>query len=100
MPGFYQFQKKCTSVCTVTHTVVVLCIESNDLFDVNAELMPVVARWKYIGLALRLDPDKLDEIEADNRNVEESLTNVLKLWLKKSYNAKKFGEPSWCMSTG
>ena len=65
------------------------------MFDVKRELWPVTARWKDIGLALRLNPDKLDEIERDNRNSSDCLTKVLTLWLKKNYNTKRFGEPSW-----
>ena len=61
----------------------------------KSELQPVVARWKDIGLALRLDPDKLDEIEKDNRHSSNCLTKVLTLWLKKNYNTERFGEPSW-----
>ena len=78
-----------------TCCIVALAADIDDLFDVKTELMPVAARWKDLGLALRLNPYKLDEIEADNKKVGDSLTEVLKLWLNKSYNAKKFGEPSW-----
>ena len=67
----------------------------DDLFDVTQELQPVTARWKQFGLALRLDPDKLDVIEKDNRDSGDCLTKVLTLWLKKNYNTKRFGEPSW-----
>ena len=67
----------------------------DDLFVVKAELEPVIARWKYIGLALRLDPDQLDVIEQDNRKLEDCLTKMLALWLKKSYNTDRFGTPSW-----
>ena len=67
----------------------------DDLFDVKRELLPVAARWKDIGLALRLGPSQLDEIENDNRNASDCLTRVLTLWLKKTYNTERFGEPSW-----
>ena len=67
----------------------------DDLFDVKSVLLPVVARWKGIGLALRLDPSQLDEIESDNRNSTDCLTRILTLWLKKAYNTERFGEPSW-----
>ena len=67
----------------------------DDLIDVKSELLPVVARWKDIGLALRLDPSQLDEIESNNRNASDCLTKVLTLWLKKAYNTERFGEPSW-----
>ena len=69
--------------------------DMDDLFDVNSELQPVAARWKHFGLALRLNPDKLDEIEKDNRDSGDCLTKVLTLWLKKNYNTERFGEPSW-----
>ena len=57
--------------------------------------MPVAARWKDIGLALRLDPDKLDVIKTDHNNCKDCLTHMLSLWLKKSYNTERFGDPSW-----
>ena len=60
-----------------------------------SELSPVIARWKHIGLALRLYPYKLDEIEMENKELEECLTKVLTLWLYKTYNTERFGEPSW-----
>ena len=88
---------KCIRILLLYYTccIVALAADIDDLFDVNAELMPVAARWKNLGLALRLDSDTLDEIEANNKKVGDSLTEVLKLWLKKSYNTKKFGEPTW-----
>ena len=55
----------------------------------------MIARWKHIGLALRLDPSKLDVIEKENKELEDCLTKVLTLWLKKTYNTERFGEPSW-----
>ena len=62
----------------------------------KVELEPVTERWKHIGLALRLDPSELKKIERENRdNLEDCLTEVLTLWLKKAYNTERFGEPSW-----
>ena len=69
--------------------------DSNNLFDVRSELQPVIAKWKHIGLALRLNPDKLDEIEKDNRNSSDCLNKVLALWLKRNYNTEEYGDPSW-----
>jgi hypothetical protein len=65
------------------------------LFDVTSELEPVAARWKHVGLALRLDPGTLDVIEKDGRESSDCLTKVLALWLKRNYNTERFGEPSW-----
>ena len=57
--------------------------------------MPVTARWKDIGLVLRLDLSQLDIIETNHRNCVDCLTHMLSLWLKKSYNTERFGDPSW-----
>ena len=59
------------------------------------KLLPVTPKWKDIGLALRLNPSELDEIETDNRNSSDCLTRVLALWLNKAYNTERFGEQSW-----
>ena len=66
-----------------------------DLFGVKDELRPVVARWKYIGLALGLDYNKLHEIEENSKNCEECLDKSLALWLNKVYDTKRWGQPSW-----
>ena len=57
-------------------------------------LLPVADKWKNIGLALRLTPDSLNTIGA-KENVTDRLLDVLYQWLKKTYNVKLFGEPSW-----
>ena len=76
-------QNKCVSAAT------------DDLFDVKSVLLPVVARWKHIGLVLGLDPSELKRIERENRSTSDCLTRILTLWLKKAYNTERFGEPSW-----
>ena len=82
----------CMHCFPLTH----LPVANDDLFDVKSELEPVAARWKSIGLALRLDPSELKKIEKDNRDsVEDCLTEALTLWLNKAYNTERFGEPSW-----
>ena len=68
----------------------------DDLFDVTSELNPVSASWKSIGIALRLNPNTLDSIQANNNNDSTAcLTSVVKEWLKRNYNVERFGEPSW-----
>ena len=48
-----------------------------------------------MGLALRLDPNSLNGIEAKKSDVENNLSDVLEEWLKKSYDTESFGDPSW-----
>ena len=62
----------------------------------KSELTPVSANWKDIGIALRLGPDTLDRIQAGSSGDPIAcLTSVVTEWLKRNYNVKRFGEPTW-----
>ena len=68
----------------------------DDLFDVKSELTPVAANWKSIGIALRLKHNILESTQAENSgNPTACLTSMVTEWLKRNYNVKKFGEPTW-----
>ena len=68
---------------------------THDLLYVKKVLEPVTARWKNIGLALRLDPGELEDIETRHKKLDNCLTEVLCLWLSKKYDTENFEEPSW-----
>ena len=58
--------------------------------------MPIVCSWKAIGRGLRIDSGHLDMIQKDNPgNSKEGLSEMLTCWLKRNYDVKRFGEPSW-----
>ena len=40
------------------------------------------AKWKLVGMELRIESDDLDAIEVDKRTVGDSLLEVIKLWLR------------------
>ena len=69
------------------------------LQDVKSELFPVASKWRSIGLALRLSDDRLDMIKVNNSDIDvtECLTDMLRLWLKKTYDYVSYGEPTWNM---
>ena len=68
----------------------------DDLFDVQKELIPVSAKWRSIGIALRLKPNTLDGIETRySGDPPACLTSTLTEWLNRNYNVKRFGEPTW-----
>ena len=68
----------------------------DDLFDVQKELIPVSAKWRSVGIALRLKPNILDGIETRySGDPPACLTATVTEWLKKNYNVKRFGEPTW-----
>ena len=50
-----------------------------DLVDVLAVVHPAAAKWKEIGLTLRINPDELDKISGD---ADAGLRAVLALWLR------------------
>ena len=62
----------------------------------QSELIPVAANWKNIGIALRLKYDVLETINLQcNGDPCACLSSMLNKWLKKNYNLKKYGEPTW-----
>ena len=60
------------------------------------ELIPVSAKWRSIGIALRLKPNILDGIETRySGDPPACLTATVTEWLNRNYNVKRFGEPTW-----
>ena len=81
-------------MCNHVSQDLVFWIGTDDLYDIYSELLPVANKWKNIGLALRLSPNSLNTIST-KEDVTDCLREVLTQWLKKTYNVKRFGEPSW-----
>ena len=68
----------------------------DDHFDVLSELLPLTVKWKDIGIALRLNPDLLMDIEADRSDDPTAcLASMITNWLKGNYNVGRFGRPTW-----
>ena len=71
-------------------------IGQEDCFDILAEMMPVAGNWKTVGRGLRIDSGCLDMIQESNfGKPKECLSEMLTCWLKRNYNVKRFGEPTW-----
>ena len=69
---------------------------NDHLFDVQSELIPVAANWRSIGIALRLKFDLLETIKSQcSGDPRACLSNMVTEWLKRNYDVKKFGEPTW-----
>ena len=58
-------------------------------------LLSLRKKWKSVGLALRLPPSILDEIEASYSDSESCFSQVIHLWLREAYNSVRFGPPTW-----
>ena len=62
----------------------------------KSALIPVAAKWKDIGTALRLKAGDLDAIEAAHPgNPQACLSEGVTHWLRRNYNSKRFGPPTW-----
>ena len=60
--------------------------------------MDVAAKWRSLGLALRLKAAELDTISTKNHtDPTECLRDMLLAWLQQRYDSKRFGPPSWWM---
>ena len=72
------------------------CVDEEDLFDIKKALISVAAKWEDIGIGLGIKQGMLDEIEkAHPGGPSECFGKVLITWLRRSYNVKRFGEPTW-----
>ena len=67
--------------------------DEDDLYDIKRDLTPLAAKWMEIGTALRLNWRELEKI--DSGRPDRCLLYVIKNWLKKNYNATKYGPPTW-----
>lgn len=70
-------------------------LELDDLQDIFPEVRDVRSRWYGLGVSLRIKVDDLEAVKADKPSPEEGLRAVLMLFLRKTYNVKRFGEPTW-----
>uniref|UniRef100_A0A1X7UU05 Death domain-containing protein n=1 Tax=Amphimedon queenslandica TaxID=400682 RepID=A0A1X7UU05_AMPQE len=68
----------------------------DDFYDVYDEIKPLSAHWKQIAISFRLRINTINTIEAKhNGKVLNCLQEVLECWLKKDYDFKRHGVPSW-----
>ena len=67
----------------------------DNIGDIMDELKNVLARYYEIGGRLNLPKDKLKEIRGHNSGEADAMIMVIVEWLKKNYDADKFGPPTW-----
>ena len=80
--------------CVINHTL--FFPGEDNLVDVIEEVMDVAARWRSVGLALRLRVAELDTISSKNHtDPTECLKDMLLAWVQQHYNINEFGPPSW-----
>ena len=61
-------------------------LTKEDLHSIVAALYQARAKWKYIGLGLKINSDDLQAIEGENRKLEDCLQCMLIKWLEKGGN--------------
>ena len=55
----------------------------DDLGKVNEEIYAASLKWYKIGLQLKVSPNSLDKIKAEESDFSDKLLEMLKAWLKK-----------------
>lgn len=71
-----------------------MCTGEEDCFEILRELEPVADRWYKLGLALGLRPSTLDRMRTSGQT-DDPLLNTIRKWLNMSYDAGRFGAPTW-----
>lgn len=69
--------------------MILVCSDIDNKGEVLREIKKAAAAWEYIGLALNLQPDLLDQIKHDHSEVGDRLSEVVSKWLKST------GERTW-----
>ena len=67
--------------------------DEDDLPDTIRELTEVAAKWRNIGVLLGIRDSQLETIQGDSP--PDCLRQMLATWLRRNYNVKRFGEPTW-----
>ena len=66
----------------------------DDLSDTIRELTDVAAKWRNIGIFLGIRDSQLQAIQEGDKPLD-CLRQMLSTWLRRSYNVRRFGEPTW-----
>ena len=74
-----------------------LYTDKDDLADVREEVFSIKSAYYNLGISLRLDDSDLRRIHENCTCEENALKDVLLMWLRKQYNMKRFGPPTWRM---
>ena len=83
-------------ICLINHTL--LFPGEDDLVDEVDAVNDLAAKWRSLGLALRVKAAELNTISSKNHtNPTDCLNDMLLAWLQQHYDTKQFGVPSWRM---
>ena len=82
----------------LVHVLIIVSSAEEDIHDILDEVVGLTGRWRNVCLALKLLPSDATAIASScHDRPEDCLTAVLEKWLKKCYNTRKHGPPSWQM---
>ena len=82
--------------CTVRYFCILFPADDN-IFEVYKEVHTLAPRWSDICWALNLPHEETIRNETQGVDCKRCLRMVLRKWLQKSYNYKKYGSPTWRM---
>ena len=86
IPTFYTC---CSPQFTNTSTGV------KDIHAVFHAVHTITARWELIATSLGMTPDTVAAVRRKYSDLDECLQEILLHWLRRNYNTKQHGHPSW-----
>ena len=70
----------------------------DDVYNVYSEVITMAGSWRRVARVLRLSSVTMSLIASKfNNEPKDCLFNSLEVWLKRTYNTEKYGNPSWRM---
>lgn len=66
-----------------------------DILEALREHEFLLTKWELLGIQLGIHFNKLKVIEAEHRDMEQCLCEMLATWLRLDYDYKDKGRPSW-----
>ena len=70
--------------------------EEDDFFEVREAVDSVLDKWRSVGGALGVQPNRIRAIQATHpTSLENCMDETLLVWLRRSHNEAKHGPPTW-----
>ena len=79
----------------VNNAIITLLFVGTTQLGIVLKELPNFTQWDTLGLNLGIVQGKLDQIDADSRNVSNRVSKVIQEWLKRNHNEEEYGPPTW-----
>ena len=70
-------------------------LAEQDISDIQKAVHTLCDKYYQIGIGLGINAHRLDAIRHDYRRCDDAWTQTILTWLKRNYDCKRHGHPSW-----